>query len=399
MWGDLQQVFVDADAAGRLRVLELVRPAAIFQPGRIIALVERALGQPATPSQVAGPFVFEVSDDDAGACCQTSSAPRDCIRSAPGVRSPCCGRWAATKRGAALESQPPDRVAQEVGGYDHTLLHSEALVDLVERLVESPGELDAHHWSPLSLLEPSLKREGTRLRAAGFAFQVGSYQVLAEPIADVRAQVLDILESQARGGSPRNRRLAAGLLGEANTQPRGIDGLRPSGDQFDQRLPQQLDLLQRLEPLLHEADPLVRMQLRREVGWHARHGSWPDARELAQALVSAPADLDERLLGAIAYPWDHTVDFEDMQAHVRGVAGELAELPQDDGALAERLDEAMISLMATGQANVEPHSLWRFSPTARLPARLAWWAGCSPTRAPARRRPSHVADRPAKREP
>jgi len=371
VWGDLQQVFVDADAAGRLRVLELVRPAAIFQPGRVIALVERALGQAATPAQVAGPFVFEVSEDD------VRRVLPELLRAA-GMHPQYARRVLALlwemgqDRPGELHSDPshPIRVAQEVGGYEQTLLHNEALVDLVERLVESPDELGAHHWSPLSLLEPLLKREGTRLRAAGFAFQVGSYQVLAEPTAGVRARGLDILESQARGGSPRNRRLAAGLLGEALTQPRGIDGQQPSGDQFDQWLPQQLDLLQRLGALLHEADPLVRMQLRREVGWHARHGSWPDARELAQALVSAPADLDERLLGAIAYPWDHTVDFEDMQAHVRGVAGELAELPEDDEALAERLDEAVMSLMAASQANVEPHSLLAFL-ADRSPARAA----------------------------
>ncbi len=370
VWGDLQQVFVDADAAGRVRVLELVRPTAIFQPGRVIDLVERALAQPAAPAQVPGPFGFDLTDDD------VRRVLPDLLRAA-GVHPQHARRvlsllWEMGRDQAGqLHSEPthPIRVAQEVGGYEQTLTHSEALVDLVERLIESPDELNAHHWSPLSLLEPLLKREGTRLRTAGFGFQVGSYQVLAEATAAVRARALDILESHAREGSWRTRRLAAGLLGEALTQPRGIDGQRPSGEHFDQWLPQQLDLLRRLEPLLHQAEPLVRMQLRRDLGWHARHGAWPEAKELAQAIVTAPADLDERLLEAIAYPWDHTVDFEDIQAHVREVADELAEVPEVDEALAERLDTATESLAAAGHANVEPHSL------------LAFLAERSPTRA------------------
>lgn len=383
VWGDLQQVFVDADAAGRVRILELVRPAAIFQPSRVIDLVERALAEPATPAEVPVPFGFDVSDDD------VRRVLPDLLRAA-GLHPQHAKRvlallWEMGRdRAGQLHSDPshPIRVTHELGGYEQTQIHNEALIDLVERLIESPDALDAHHWSPLSLLEPLLQREGTRLRAAGFGFQVGSYQVLAEPTAAVRARALDVLESQAREGSARNRRLAAGLLGEGLTQPRGIDGQRPSREHFDQWLPQQLDLLRRLEPLLHEADPLVRMQLRREVGWYARHGVWPDAKELAQAVVSAAAGLDERVLEAIAYPWDHSLDFDDIQAHVRDVAGELADLLDDDEALAERLDGAIVSLTAAGEANVEPHSLLAFL-ADRSPARatgLVRWMLANPDR-------------------
>lgn len=361
VWSDLHRVFIDADAAGRVRLLELVRPAAIFQPGRVIDLVERALVQPAAPAQVAGPFGFDVSDDD------VRRALPDLLRGA-GLHSQHALRVLALLwelgRGqpGELHADPshPIRVAQELGGYEQTQIHNEALIDFVEQLVEFRDEVDAHHWSPLSLLEALLQREGTRLRSAGFGFQIGSYQVLAEPTAAVRARALAVLESQARDGNPRNRRLAAGLLGDALTQPRGIDGQRVSREHFDQWLPQQLGLLRRLERLIHEGDPLVRMQLRREVRWHARHAAWPEAKELAQAVVSAPAGLDERLLEAIAYPWDHSLDVEDMQAHVLELAGELAEFPEDDDALAERLNAAIVSLMAAGQSNVEPRSLLAF---------------------------------------
>lgn len=370
VWRDLQQAFVDADARGRLRLLELVRPAALFQPNRVLDLVDLALAQAPAPAQTPSPFGSDPGENDV-------RRPLPELLRAAGLHRDHTPRvlgllWEMGRgRPGELHSDAshPIRVAQELGGYGETLAHSEALADLVEQLVESPDELHGHDWSPLSLLEPLLQRSVSRLRSAGFNIEFGSYQVLAEPTAAVRTRAIALLEAQARDGSPRNRRLAAKLLGQALTLPRGTSGQPVSREHLDQWLPDQLELLRRLQRLIREADPLVRMQLRRDVGRRARHEAWPEAKALAQAAVDLPAELDERLLEAIAYPWDHGFDPDEMQAHVREVAGALAGLPEDEESLAERLDAAVMSLKTAGQPSVEPSPL------------LTFLADASPTRA------------------
>lgn len=351
VWHDLKEALIDAAAPGRAGLLEALRQTAIFQPGPVLDLVHLALAQPAASASTPGPFGVGITDED------VRRRLPDLLQ-AVGLHPDYTARvlrllWQMGRdQSGELHSQPshPVRVLRELGGYGQTPSRSEALANLVEELVTSTDELDGRHWSPLVLLTPLLEREGRRLRSVGFGFQIGSYQVLAEPTAGVRHRALGLLERQARDGTPRNRLLAAELLGGALRQPRGIAGQRVEAEHFDQWLPDQVALLARLEKLYREADHLVRMQLRLEIEWHARHSAWPEVRARAEAILALPAELDERLLRAIAHPWNRTGDVQDWNAHVRDATEELVGLPGDVDLLAERID-ALAALMVKARGS------------------------------------------------
>jgi hypothetical protein len=276
----------------------------------------------------------------------------------------------------------PLRVLEELGGYRHgSRAHHEQLLALIERRL-GDADADAHHWSPLQLLDPLLKREGTTVRSVGHAFQWGSYRVVPKAAAGLRDRVRELLVREALGASERRRPMAAHILGDA---------LRPSIGYFGQSVPREIHdawepdehaTLEAIERVAARSDdPHVSHELSAALEWLAEdRGPWPKVSERAAAILATLRDDDAELVSAISDPWK-LLDVDKQREWLGAVADRLLAEHRDGVSLIGRINAVCTRLLVPGSPDrAEPGplvaSLAQKSPER---AREAWdWVRAHP---------------------
>lgn len=380
VWGRINTAFRVGDAWSRDQLLETVKDAAIYQPGRALDLCRLAIRDPSRPADVG----FGHRIDDSAVREKLPALLRAVAAHASLAAEAMELLWELGRDDPRPPHSHPDhaiRVFEELGGYRRGRAHQEQLLALVERRL-ADTDADDHHWSPLRLLDPMLERQGTTVRAVGHAFQWGSYNVVPEAARAVRDQVREVLLREALGPSARRRSIAATLLNEA---------LRPSIAYFGRSVPPDvhaaweddehatLDAIERVSVETHDAH--VRKELATGLEWLAEdHGPWPRVSERAAAILETLRDDEADLVRAVSDPW-HLRDLDGQSRWLNDVAQRVLAGEPDGGAVIARINQIYVRiLMAGAETRAEPGLLVRA--LARLApdlAREAWiWVLCHP---------------------
>jgi hypothetical protein len=348
-WSDLRRQFIAANAEGRLRLIQLIKPVARLAPAPVFDIVRDAIDKPA--EAVTGLFGYDVADLDVR---QALPALLGSIALTPRFLSDALAiLWKlarADERPLNPHPEHPVRVLGDLADYQLPIPYARAVLELVRQALEQDADASQVH-SPIELLRPLLAREGTTLRDTGLGVQMGSYNVSAEGTAEIRAEVRTILVQQATTGSLNNRLLAAELLGDALRQPHGFFGHEVAEEQRDQWHDDQLALLAAIDEIFASTDePHVRFQLRGALQWHAEHSRWPDVCEQAAHIRERPMSETEELILALRNPIDG-LDIEGSQAQLREFAAHLGRSANSHAELADRLD-AQVSVIESLPGNV-----------------------------------------------
>lgn len=354
VWDRLIRDFIARDAALRVELLHRLRPAAMLQPARIFELARAASAHPAQPSALAA--AFDVHFGDAWVQEELAELVRRAGTDPSHVAEALSALWPIARdqpdRRSVMGATDPVRAIQDLGDVASGGLYAaEALVSFVDRLLSGPDA--AAPLCPLVLLEQLLAREGTNLVREGLGFLPTHYTLPADAVGPLRRRIFSLLERQARNGTPRNRAVAARLLGEALDQPRGAFGQPTPRAAFDQWLPEQLHLFDILAGLMSETAALVRSRLRTATAWHADHGAWPEARDAARLVLATTEDEDESFSTALVHPFDfhrdEVVDRQRLYTVAERLIAERREVPL-------LIDEALEEAGLAG-ANPNPRPL------------------------------------------
>jgi hypothetical protein len=346
LWRDLRRQFLGADATGRLRLIELIKPAARYAPDFVLGLVSDALANPAKPSRLE-PFHHEVGDD---AVRHELPALLGLIAFTPRLLEATLGLlWQLARdddRPLNQAANHPIKVLDEVATYRRPPLYARAVLDLVEELMASEEDLGEHAHSPIELVRPLLTREGMSVRFAGAQMQTGTFTVSAERTAELRSRVRAVLVAATRSGDSSDRVLAATLLGEGLRQPFGYSGQKPDPASIEQWHGDQLALLSAIEQVFSAvSDPHVLLALRSALDWHAEHSWWEDVRQRASALVATPHSASETLVQALREPINWR-DPSASEARLDELARDLVSTDASAEDLADRLDAEVATLQS-----------------------------------------------------
>jgi hypothetical protein len=339
VWGGLITRFRRADAFGREQLIELVSPAAIHQPAPILQLVRAALEEPARSVTWEG---LDITIDDASVREKLPSLLRYAGLHPRYVGDALELLWHLAQ-GDTRETNPhpdhPLRVISDLGGYEYTLAHASALLELVTRELDRPDPDGA--LSALDLIPPLLAREGTRSRTKGIHITMSSYLVSAEATIDIRRTVRALLEAQAVDAAPRRRARAAELLTEALLPPHGYFGQRVRDEVLGDWEEDELELMASIERVSETSDdPFVRRELASGLEWIADQRHWSDVATRAQGLRSQLLDQRARLIDAVRDPWG--VREPEKQARRFGDIAEAALASHESGkGLAKDLDQLL----------------------------------------------------------
>jgi hypothetical protein len=304
VWRDIERDFRRSPDSVRATILGPLNDVALFQPGRVLALIEIAMRGPANvperpewPSGL-GPAYKSV----------LHKIPRLLQRIAytPKYLPYSCDLLWRMGRDDDRELNPapehPIRLLQDLAGYDKfkPISVTVAVVEAATRWLAAPDVYD-HRYSPLNVLGPALQRSGIHSGSQGYQWTMEPFLVNQQNTQGVRKQVIDLIAQCARSGNVKTALKAVESLQNAMGGPEPLLTMTIPAEIYAEWIPEQLDILDILKQIVAQTDePLVRLKVAEALSWQVRWGSRPAIRDRAREI------LDETVQ-SLAYRLTHAL--------------------------------------------------------------------------------------------
>ena len=188
-------------------------------------------------------------------------------------------------------------------------------------------------WSsPFDVLDAFLATEGTEDSFDEQQIIMRGFLITADVVRPLREQVIEAAFSVLEHGPLQDAIRALKTLEHSLRLPIGLAGAQPSNEQRTQWDPDHLAVLKRLADLVSSTplEPLLYVEIRHVVRWHAVHGHGETKEAARQVLASLPTDLDSRVTRCLieGFAWasdDLTDDYEAAEQHHQQYQAETAD--------------------------------------------------------------------------
>jgi hypothetical protein len=304
IWNKLENDFLVGNSHKRLRLLDVVKQAAYFQPGQALGYVRLAYGALTKPSANEAVESFPLSNESL-----MTELPEILQRAAYSMDylPDCCELLWRLGRSDTRELNPYPhhaiRVLQSLAEYRLTkpLAFNEIVLDCVDTWLQDPGAFDFAH-SPLSILDELLEKSGDSSKSEGGMFVVDVFLIDPKSTRRLRSRALQILSRSARNAKPK---VAISILESL----RGVLGDRfrmgaipDSSEYFRLWLPEKLEALECIQEIAAEASSsLVHWKALQILEWPSREDPQPEVRKKTQEIIGGvPDSFQLRLTRALA---------------------------------------------------------------------------------------------------
>jgi transcriptional regulator with XRE-family HTH domain len=328
LWAELAREFRASGAAARIAVLKVLAKVAFYQPQPTLAIVRWALEHPAPPEDVPTGLGFT--------CTYTDQDGRDAA--APVLRTAAYNPDVLPEAADLLwelgrgDSRPPNqhpnhaiRMLGELAKFDRRgiTIYQKSLPSIVDRWLHRPSRADDIH-DPLAVLHPLLAAEDHDEVWSPLALTLRPFLINAdaEPVTELRQQVLDLAFDQLTSPDLRRAATAVETIGTALTGPLGGFGLEVNDEQRKPWAKHFRQTLTRLREAIgvQPPAPAVSVALREQLQWPAEHTTseiHQASREVLAALPRGPEHELARALhgGPIDPPDDPVIAVDYLDRH------------------------------------------------------------------------------------
>jgi transcriptional regulator with XRE-family HTH domain len=266
--------------------------------------------------------------------------------------------------GASSDTDPL-RALQQIAGFGpgKPVTFHEAVIERALSWVASPPTPSGP--SPFDVLDAFLATEGTDDSFDEHQIIMRGFLVTAEVVRPLRERVIAAAFDVFENGPLQSRARALKSLEVSLRFPIGLGGAHPSDEQREQWEPDYLAVLKQLLDLItaKPLEPLLYVEIRHAVRWHAVHGHGESQAAAQQVLASLPTDLHSRVTRCLieGFAWDSddlTDNYEAAEQHHQQYQAETADQLLHDipgaaaviGYVRERL--SVIGSVETGRAVV-----------------------------------------------
>jgi transcriptional regulator with XRE-family HTH domain len=337
LWDRLFAEFRAAGINGRLALLKLLEKVAFFQPARAVNVIRWAIENPTdaveeTDHPLASLYPTDYSDV-LKAVPPVLEAIGHNIDFLPDVADTL---WDLARRDARAINQHPShpiRILAELASYDFgkPKAFQEALIDAAERWLRRDDIAD-WPWSPFEVIKPILATVTESRFSDGLSLTLRSHPISVGAVADLRARVLRLAFTEARGDDLKRAIEAIATIESSIMYPPALFGREVTHEEKDRWTPSFVETIQQLGDLVSEEhlDPTVFIAVNRVLNWHAHH-SPTQPREAAQTALTRVAVSNEYSFAQVLHDgWGHSLaytgDFEEFsksrEAHMATVAQE-----------------------------------------------------------------------------
>ena len=337
VWRKIEQEFREAPHSGRLQILQLLRHVAVYQPAKILELVEFAFRNPATQPEdpdlsktdlfTHSTVLHELPALLRGICYNVDFIPY------------CCNLlWELGKDDDRELNPRPDhpmRVLADVGGYDvgKPFVVNQKVLDVMENLLKTLG-IHEHAHSPLGILDPMLSKTGFSAYSEGHKFVYRPFTLKKEAVEAIRQRAIGLIAACLSSDSPRVTLRALKSLENALLEPIGMFNQDISDEDREQWRSEQLEILAHIECLTNRSvEPVVHFHIKKVLFWHRNYNPSDEIRRKADAISSSiPESFDFRLTSELIAPYhsDDWVPNDDLKDHGYKQHQEQVEIKQRD---------------------------------------------------------------------
>jgi hypothetical protein len=307
LWEALEREFRVGGAATRTAVLEVLVKVAFYQPQPTLAIARWALENPAVPEEVQAGLGFTYTYTDQNV--REAAAP--VLRTAaydPLVMPEAADLlWELGRSDSRPPHQHPNhamRMLGELAKFDRrgVTIYQKSMSAIVERWLRRPpraGDI----YDPLAVLHPLLAAEDHDEIWSPQALTLRPFLINpdAEPVAELRQQVLDLAFDQLASADLRRAVAAIETIGMALTGPLGGFGLVVNDEQHKPWAKHFNQTLIRLHQLIDSQplSPVVSVALREQLQWAAEHPASKIHQASREVLAMLPGRPEHELARAL----------------------------------------------------------------------------------------------------
>ncbi|MEK9139377.1 MAG: hypothetical protein AAB393_19845, partial [Bacteroidota bacterium] len=265
-------------------MLKVLEDMTVFQPQRMLELVEFAIRNPATkPEGVELSKVYQYTHDDVLG--ELTPLLRRISFTLDFLPRCCDLLWQLGRDDDQnLSSHPNDplHVLADVARYEigKPFAANHAVLDAVERWLDSDPNVHGHVHSPLEIVDPMLAKTGLSSHSEGPRWALRSFALQREDIEPVRKRALDVVVHCLSSTDLKVIMRALASLESALREPAGLLGLQITDADRGQWRPEQVEILEQIERLAERStEPLVHLRIGEALWWHGRYGQSSDIKE------------------------------------------------------------------------------------------------------------------------
>jgi hypothetical protein len=300
IWQNIEERFRAAPHSVRGQIFDGLKDIAYFQPGRMLALVQYAMQNPATAPE----------DEHVAQFHQFTHA--DVVQHLPELLKwisrtlkylPSCADllWELgrdeDRKGFFAGHESAMSVLIDMASYqfDKPFAVNQAVVEAVRRWLKEPDVHD-HRNSPLDVLDPLFEKTGHTSYSEGYQIAIQPFKLEREEVETLRNDALTIVRECAFSANPKVALRALTSLDHAMRGPMPMFNMTLSKEDHAQWVPEQLTIIGILRELTqHTSNSFIHLGMKEALHWYTRFGQ-PEVKQQAQEAVAAvPDTFDLRL--------------------------------------------------------------------------------------------------------
>ena len=307
LWPIVTSRFRNGDIMTRLRLLDVLRRVAFFQPAATIELVRWAMTNPATTTEApATPGRQEPEHSKRLVLQALPGVLENAAYNCEHLRQAADLLWELAERDVRPPNQHPGHPIRILQGLiEYNLAKSTDFHDLI--IDAAAGWLHKAHtgdwlYSPFEVLRPLLATAVMAVIPDGMAVKIRTYAVTAAAVKGLRGRVLDLTFAEARSRDPRRAVEAMRAIGESIRYENPAD---PHEQQ--QWTPLFIETIERIGDLFTgpELDPTVTVAAKQALWWHVQYSQTGTRRAANNAWNRLPNSASHNLALALHDGWGH----------------------------------------------------------------------------------------------
>jgi transcriptional regulator with XRE-family HTH domain len=359
IWALFESEFRLASNSGQVALLRMVMKAAVYQPQRVLDLLEWSLEHPSDmPDQSDSASLFATSRKDvlhllaelADRCAHGGHLARaaDLL-------------WRLGRDDARPTNQYPNhpmRLLVELAGYDlgKPVQVNESVLETVIGWLND-ADVHDHLHSPLDVLDALLTKNVLNHSTDGLSVTLRPISVNPAATSTLRARVLRIVDELLMKGNAKVASRAVETLAEALHEPVPYLGLHITTEEKAAWEDEQLAALTVLRKAMARNDmPLLQLSVAEALAWTAGYSYSQRLRKVARDILNQlPVTFEVRVMDAITRPWGRQFDIQpnvDIEESERRRT-ERMQRTADELAAAKPSASELLYFLATCVANCE----------------------------------------------
>lgn len=298
VWKQIKDEFRNAPIYLRLKIIDEIEQAAVFQPQHALEIVDIAINVPPSTKLPDEPILRQLEWSNDRVLDKLPKLLRQIAYNIDYFEASCDLLWSLGKKEMReLNPYPecPLRILLDLAEYGirKPKIYNLKMLKCIKRWLQEDDAYQ-YRYSPLDILIKLLAKEGEDTQFRVDKIIMGAFPLNFRNIDDLRKEALTILESHLNSSKPKHIiAKALDLLVEVLRYPPGLFGREPTQEEMaylGQEQNNALDIILKAIPTLRS--DVINSIIRKDLRWYQLHGRTPEIKSAVKKVIDSIEETD-----------------------------------------------------------------------------------------------------------